>query len=52
MRKRRIQMEITEYFSSPKKNIYLDKIAKCEWNAAKFLESLLKENRFHEVLGG
>lgn len=45
-------MEITEYFSSPKKSVYLDKIAKCEWNAAKFLESLLKENRFHEVLGG
>lgn len=45
-------MEITEYFSSPKKNIYLNKIAKCEWNAAKFLLTLLKENRFHEVLGG
>jgi len=47
MRKRRIQMEITEYFSSSKKSIYLNKIAKCEWNAAKFLSTLLKENRFH-----
>lgn len=45
-------MEITEYFSSPKKSIYLDKIAQCEWNAAKFLSTLLKENRFYEVLGG
>ncbi len=45
-------MEIVEYFSSSSKDKFLNQIEAYEWSAAKFLATLLKENRLQETLGG
>lgn len=45
-------MEIIEYYSSDDREIYLKQIESYEWSAAKFLASLLKENRLRAALGG
>ncbi len=45
-------MEIVEYFSSSRKDKFLNQIEAYEWSAAKFLATLLKENRLQETLGG
>ncbi len=45
-------MEIVKYSSCAQKNKYISQIENCEWQAAKFLAALLKENRLESVLGG
>lgn len=45
-------MEIIEYTSCLQKDIYVSQIEACEWSAAKFLATLLKENRLQSELGG
>jgi len=45
-------MEILNYFECHNKEFLTEKIADCDWSAAKFLVSLLKEDRFFEMLGG
>lgn len=45
-------MEIIEYSSCVKKDKYINQIAACEWEAAKYLATLLRENRLEEALGG
>ena len=45
-------MEIISYFECQNKNELLEKIAACDWSAARFLVQLLQEDRFFEMLGG
>ena len=45
-------MKILEYFSIADKDIYLNQIESYEWQAAKFLATLLKENQLQKALGG
>lgn len=45
-------MEVAEYYSCAKKDKYLKQIESYEWSAAKFLATLLKENRLQQTLGG
>lgn len=45
-------MQIISYFESEGKPALADKIAACDWGAAKFLAKLLREEKFHETLGG
>ena len=45
-------MEVVEYYSCAKRDKYLQQIETFEWSAAKFLATLLKENRLQETLGG
>lgn len=44
-------MEVVEYFSCVQKDKYLSQIESYEWSAAKFLATLLKENRLQQTLG-
>ena len=44
-------MDIISYFESEKQAELLEQISACDWSAAKFLTSLLKEGRFYEMLG-
>lgn len=44
-------MDIISYFQSNEQPKLLEKIAACDWSAAKFLTSLLQEKRFYEMLG-
>ena len=41
-------MEILEYASCSDKNNFLRQIERYEWKAAKYLATLLKENRLQE----
>lgn len=45
-------MEIISYYNSSNKQTLIDLIEGCDWGAAKFLATLLKEDRFFEMLGG
>ncbi len=45
-------MEIREYFSLSEKEDIINQIESYEWSAAKFLSTLLKENRLQKGLGG
>ena len=45
-------MQIISYFESDNQTELTEKIALCDWNAARFLAQLLRENRFYEMLGG
>ena len=45
-------MKIINYFESENQIVWKEKIAACDWSAARFLVSLLDENRFYEMLGG
>lgn len=45
-------MEVISYFEQENKKALREKIASCEWSAAKFLVKLLEENTFDETLGG
>ncbi len=45
-------MNIVKYSSCAQKNKYLSQIEAYEWQAAKFLATLLKENRLESVFGG
>ena len=44
-------MEIIDYFSSKNQKLWLSKIQKCNWSAARILAKMLLENTFHEMLG-
>ena len=44
-------MDIISYFESEKQAELLKQISACDWSAAKFLVSLLREGRFYEMLG-
>ena len=44
-------MEIVEYSTCSEKDKYFKQIAAYEWKAAKFLTTLLKENRLQDALG-
>ncbi|MGN0823718.1 MAG: GNAT family N-acetyltransferase [Candidatus Coproplasma sp.] len=45
-------MQIIEYFSCDERDKYLKQIEKCEWEPAKFMAKLLRENGLQELLGG
>lgn len=45
-------MEIIDYFESENRPGLMEKIAACEWSAARFLVDLLKKGSFKETLGG
>ena len=45
-------MEIIEYFSCQNNQEYLKQIEIYGWSAAKFLATLIKEERFEQTLGG
>lgn len=45
-------MKIINYFEQANKAQLREKIARCDWSAAKFLVKLLEENSFDETLGG
>lgn len=45
-------MDVVEYYSCVDKEKYLNQIKAYEWDAAKFLATLLQENRLQETLGG
>lgn len=45
-------MEIIRYFASENQPALRQKIAACDWSAAKFLTELLETDRFNEMLGG
>ncbi len=45
-------MEILEYASCSDKNNFLRQIERYEWKAAKYLATLLKENRLQDALVG
>jgi GNAT superfamily N-acetyltransferase len=45
-------MEVINYFEQENKDRLREKIARCDWSAAKFLVNLLEEETFYENLGG
>ncbi len=45
-------MEIIHYFDHEEKTALREKIAQCDWSAARFLLELLEKDTFHETLGG
>lgn len=45
-------MRIIHYFEYPNKEALTQKIATCDWSAARFLVELLQKGTFHETLGG
>lgn len=45
-------MKIVSYFESINKEKLMEQIARCDWSAADFLVSLLKNGTFFETLGG
>lgn len=45
-------MEIINYFESEKQAQLIEKIAACDWSAARFLTELLQKGTFDEILGG
>lgn len=44
-------MKIVNFFEDNGKEYWLEEIKKCDWGAAKFLVSLLTENKFSDTLG-
>ena len=45
-------MEIINYFEFENQSMLREKIAACDWSAARFLAELLEKGTFHEMLGG
>lgn len=45
-------MNIIHYFESENQTELMEKIARCDWSAARFLVDLLEKGTFHETLGG
>lgn len=45
-------MELINYFDSEDQVQLIEKIAVCDWSAAKFLVKLLQKGTFNETLGG
>ena len=46
-----IKMKIVEYFGSKCPDHWLSEIGRCDWRAGLFLHPLLRERRFHALLG-
>lgn len=46
-----MNMKIVEYFSSECPEHWLSGIGRCDWRAGQFLHQLLRERRFHALLG-
>ena len=46
-----MRMKIEEYFTSGRQAHWLSEIARCDWRAGQYLHQLLRENRFHALLG-
>ena len=44
-------MKIIEYFTSEKKEHWLDEIKKCDWEAGQYLHQLLSENSLKRMVG-
>ena len=45
-------MNVVNYFESQNRQALTEKIAKCDWSAARFLVELLQKETFHATLGG
>ena len=45
-------MHIINYMESQNKSQLIQKLAACDWSAARFLVELLQKGTFHETLGG
>ncbi len=45
-------MQIIDYFESSEQTALAQRIAACDWSAARFLAKLLQNNTFYETLGG
>ena len=45
------KMKIIEYFTSEKKEHWLDEIKKCDWEAGQYLHQLLSENSLKRMVG-
>ena len=44
-------MDILDYESTVRPEWWLKQIGDCDWTAARYLHTLLTENRFHELYG-
>lgn len=44
-------MKILDFFALTDKSAWAGKIGKCDWKAAEFLADLLRNGKFHELLG-
>lgn len=44
-------MEILDFYQSEEQSAWIERISRGDWRAAKFLAELLREDRFHAVLG-
>ena len=44
-------MEFIEFFSSKNKEYWLSQIEQSDWDAAKYLHYLIKEDKLHELVG-
>ena len=44
-------MKIVHYHACRDREYWLEKIRACDWSAGQYLYQLLKDGRFHEVLG-
>lgn len=47
-----MSMKIVSYFDFQEQGALAEKIARCDWSAARFLVELLTKNTFYETLGG
>lgn len=45
-------MQMLHYFEQENKDTLIEKIAQCDWSAARFLAELLQKDTFFEMLGG
>ena len=46
-----MRMKIEDYFTSDRPEHWLSEIGRCDWRAGQFLHQLLRERRFHALLG-
>jgi GNAT superfamily N-acetyltransferase len=51
IRKRRIMMEIIDFYVSDNKGHWLSEIHKCDWRAGKYLYELLRDQKLKELCG-
>jgi len=46
-----MRMKIEDYFTNDHQEHWLSEIERCDWRAGQFLHQLLRERRFHALLG-
>ena len=46
-----MKIKIVEYFSCEHPEHWLREIRQCDWSAGQYLHQLLREHRFHALLG-